>query len=141
LYKTRYTYLGNSTIEVVVNDEGKEIDVNILPSATPPEPASETTASADTLLEEVQQTPDNEVLAQPLTASAVGRAKPALIRWMYTSLFSFLGFVGTVLATFRDNLSQITEFGWWTLIVAVVASIIAGALYALKKYYKPEGTW
>jgi len=89
-------------------------------------------------------TVEASVVAQPLgpvmaTAGAPGKAAPALIRGLYTVLFSLLGMAGAAFAYLKDNLGSITDLDWQTIAIIVGGALLAGLGYGLKKYYKPDG--
>jgi hypothetical protein len=75
--KTRYTYLGDSTIEIVVDEDS--VDVNILPPVEPPQPILE------------PPTPDEGLCATMPSPTPKQRTVKGLIRTMWTAVFSFGG--------------------------------------------------
>ena len=90
--RTRYTYLGESTIEVVIGSES--VEVNILPAAE---------ASSDPLVLGVAQQPEQGSVgpspADPVTPQEAivpvvtrkQRTTKGLVRAMWTAVFSFGG--------------------------------------------------
>ena len=98
-------------------------------------------------------TPDQplEVVAQPLgaaemtmgvaapTATRKERAVPAFIRGLYTTLFTLLGMLGAGVTYLKDNLDKLFQLDWKVYAVVAIGAVLSGIMYALKKYYKPDG--
>jgi hypothetical protein len=80
--KARYTYLGDSTIEIVMEDSS--IDVNILP----PSPASEPSEAGPTSAQVVAPL---ELCAPTPAPTPKQRTVKGIIRTMWTAVFSFGG--------------------------------------------------
>jgi hypothetical protein len=93
--------------------------------------------------------PTDAVVAQPLGDMVVSAAPPpvtkktrglqAVIRGVYTVLFSLLGMMGAAFAYLKDNLNQLTDIKWQTVAIVVGGALLAGLGYGLKRWYKPDG--
>ena len=142
--KTRWTYLGDSTIEIVV--DGDSIEVNVLPAEhiftpepilTPdvkmpepvniePPPVSSTPADSQTV-----NTVPPEITAEPilLAAPPKHRGLSAFIRGAWTLIF---GVIGEAAVYVFDNLGILN-------LPPGTGVALGAVLYAVKKYAKPDG--
>jgi hypothetical protein len=114
--KTRYTYLGDSTIEVVV--DGEEVSVNILPTIT-----------------EVKDVPPNDLLLLQTTEpvpSKPRRGLKAWIRGVWTFAFTVFGEGLSYLVQNVSGLDLPPGAG------AMVGASAAGLAYGIKKYISPD---
>jgi len=117
----RYRYLGDTTIEIVI--DGESVEVNLLP----PGPAAAPPAYSPP--------PDPVPVAAPLELCAAApaptkkRGLAAFIRGAWTLIF---GIAGEAAVYILDN------FGVLNLPPGTGVAVGAG-LYAVKKYAKPDG--
>jgi hypothetical protein len=119
--RTRYTYLGDTTIEIVV--DGETIDVNLLPAE--PSPAPDPGPAVD----------ESAPLAAPLQLTAATYTKKrrglmGLIRTGWFYLFTVLG------AAVDYGIAKLTDWG----LPPGTATLIGGALYGLKRAFWPDTT-
>jgi hypothetical protein len=138
--KTRYTYLGDSTIEVVV--DGEEVQVNILPVTNSPQLET----SEEALDAESASAPDGSItqssgvqLPPPLPLEAAvkpQRGLHALVRAMWSAVFYLLGVAAAGLVYVQDKVDQL---GLPTWVAVAVGAVVSALGYGLKKYYKPDG--
>ena len=149
LVKQRYTYVGELVVEVVVAaSEGSiSTDVNVLPSVSPAGAVSQTGNMPPALETPVEPNPlaDPVALPQPLaepvlmaTAPPHGRGFYAVLRFFYTSLACILGMAGASAKYLLDHLSDLSDINWTVVGIAVAGALLAGVLYGLKKYYRPD---
>jgi hypothetical protein len=67
------------------------------------------------------------------------RGVMGLVRGLYTVLFTILGMIGAGAAYLRDNLDKLFQLDWKVYAVVGIGAVLSGILYALKKYWKPDG--
>jgi hypothetical protein len=101
-----------------------------------PDPANAVSESTDSL---VAQPLGEMVLSAAPPITKKRRGLQAVIRGVYTMLFSLLGMIGAAFAYLKDNLNQLTDVKWQTVAIVVGGALLAGSLYGLKRWYKPEG--
>ena len=99
---------------------------------TPPADSLAVPKTADTAA-----SPVKTFVSVPVTRKQ--RAGAGLVRGVYTAGFSLLGMVGAAFAYLKDNLSQLSTLSKGTVAVVVGGALLAGVLYGLKRYYKPNG--
>lgn len=126
--KVRYTYVGETAVEVVVDDDG--IQVNLLP----PEPVAPLAEEAAAAGPPLAASPGDPVVAAPPRS----RGFAAVLRFIYTSLACLLGMIGAGAKYLLDHLNDLSDINWTVVIIAVVGSLLAGLLYGLKKYFRPD---
>jgi len=105
----------------------------------PSEPPNENFTCGSPVATPLGEAPATQTYRMAAPPTRAERGKMGLIRGMYTFLFSLLGMVGAGAAALKDNLAQLTDLKWTTLIIVIGGALLAGIGYALKKYYKPDG--
>jgi hypothetical protein len=162
---TRYRIIGDITIEFVTITHGDDItlEANVLmpeetsalpvidiPTAPVLEPPVEVVPEEPPVEIVPEETVPEEVIARPLGEMAMGAVAPppltkkrrglqAFIRGIYTVIFSLLGMMGAAFAYLQDNLNQLTDIKWQTIVIVVGGALLAGIGYGLKRFWKPEG--
>jgi hypothetical protein len=126
--KTRYTYLGDSTIEVVVSDD--EIQVNVLPPDGQFLPQLET--SVVTSIPETLQT-NSDLLME----AAPSRVKPAASSGIKAGLASFGGMIAAGLVYVQENFGSLSDVSLKNVALIGAGAIVSGLLYFLYRWYKP----
>jgi hypothetical protein len=161
---TKYRAMGDITVEFVttINGETITLETNVLlpenlpplsvidiPSATPPALEAPSEIIPEAAPEKLIKETSSEVIAKPLDEMKMGVVAPpatkkkrglqALIRGVYTVIFSLLGMTGAAFAYLQDNLNQLTDIKWQTIAIVVGGALLAGIGYGLKRFWKPEG--
>jgi hypothetical protein len=164
LVVTKYRAMGDITVEFVttINGETITLETNVLlpesmpvlpvidiPSAMPPALEAPSEIIPEAAPEKLIKETSSEVIAKPLDEMKMGVVAPpvtkkkrglqALIRGVYTVIFSLLGMTGAAFAYLQDNLNQLTDIKWQTIAIVVGGALLAGIGYGLKRFWKPEG--
>jgi hypothetical protein len=121
-----------------------EAPVTIEPPVEEPDSPEVMECSTEAPVVVIEDTEETSIVAQPLgqivvAAATPGKAAPAIIRGMYTTLFTLLGMLGAAFAYLKDNLDQLTDIKWQTIAIVMGGAVLAGLGYGLKKYWKPDG--
>lgn len=138
--RTRYSYLGETTIEVVI--DGQSVDVNILPAAAAA--LAEVPVAAPAAPPDIGAAAAGLLLASPLGEPVVaappphGRGFYAILRFLYTSLACILGMIGAGAKYLLDHLNDLSDINWTVVGIALAGALLAGVLYGLKKYFRPD---
>lgn len=142
----RYTYLGDETVEVVVDGDVRSVQINhlaqeapapALPQATPP--GSSTESGLQPVDAEEDLVSPSLALCEPAPApTRKQRASAATVRGIKTFVISLLGMTAAGLTYVQQAWGNLDEISLKVIIPVVGGAVLAGLLYFLDKYLRPD---